>query len=260
MDVDKKRESVNEQLQNSAKTGYDLLMQSESIHRKEWRYTGDKNNFSEHCRNHASMDGVVIPKADSFELIGLDGKKYYPKFPRDPILPEEERISCVCFLQGITSDSMFGMTYEERKHRTQQYINDLADERPDWEKELDAKNRAKAGIEPEGMLPTRTREMQIRAPEGYKLLEEANLRLDKLERNFRKDVEGSIVEALAAVKMIPGVSTYQQAITLKRLADCYYANEHYHEALDYYTAAHLLYDKLPVKRRIEELTIMTGGL
>jgi len=137
--------------------------------------------------------------------------------------------------------------------------NDLADKRPEWEKELDAKNRARAGIDPDGILPTITREMQIRAPEGYRLLGKVNARLDKLERNFRKDVEGRILEDIDKIRMIPGVSTYQISIALKRLADCYYAKEYFHEAFDYYSEALRFNDKLPVKRRVEELAIMTGA-
>jgi len=113
-------------------------------------------------------------------------------------------------------------------------FNELADEHPEFEIDRE------------------------RTAEGYKLLHEMTERLDKLERNFRKDVEGRILEAYDRIRMIPNVSSYQRSVALKRLADCYYNNERFHDALHYYTEALMLNDKLPVKRRVEELKIMTG--
>lgn len=46
--------------------------------------------------------------------------------------------------EGRELDSIFGMPLEERKRLQQQIVDEMGD---DWEKELDAKNRARAGID-----------------------------------------------------------------------------------------------------------------
>ena len=67
-------------------------------------------------------------------------------YPRDVSLPAGERINCHCIQQPIVSEDILGLPLEERKKLQQQAIDDMDDE---WEAELDAQNKAKAGIEDE---------------------------------------------------------------------------------------------------------------
>ena len=69
---------------------------------------------------------------------------YHPMHPCDSNLPAGESINCHCMEQAIVDDDVLGMTLEERQ-ALQQAIIDEDDGA--WEAELDAANRAKAGIE-----------------------------------------------------------------------------------------------------------------
>ena len=63
---------------------------------------------------------------------------------RDPILQPGESINCHCIHRGIVNADILGLPLEERQRLQQEAID--ADDGA-WEKELDAKNKAKAGIE-----------------------------------------------------------------------------------------------------------------
>jgi hypothetical protein len=65
-------------------------------------------------------------------------------FPVDPELPPGEAINCHCIAEDIVDEEILAMPLEERQQLQQQIIDEMDDE---WEKELDARNRAKAGIE-----------------------------------------------------------------------------------------------------------------
>ena len=119
-------------------------MQSPAVESKGWLHTGNYRN--EPRQNHIDMDGQIVAKDQPFELIGADGIVYHPMYPRDVILPAGERINCHCIQQPIVSEDILGLPLEERKKLQQQAIDDMDDE---WEAELDARNKAKAGIEDE---------------------------------------------------------------------------------------------------------------
>ena len=80
------RETRHEAAKAYVVQSYENLMKADYIDRKEWVYTGDHKNDSEHCRNHAQLSGVVIPKGDLFTLVGLDGQTYQAEHPQDPAL------------------------------------------------------------------------------------------------------------------------------------------------------------------------------
>ena len=90
------------------------------------------------------------------------------------------------------------------------------------------------------------------------LVELMNLRISKLICEFNEDLESQILETAGEIRMLPNNFPEGRAFAFKRLADCYFANERFHDALDYYKEALKSNDKLPVKRRVEELKIMTG--
>jgi hypothetical protein len=76
-------------------------------------------------------------------------------YPRDSILPPGESVNCHCIHRGIVSKDVLGLSLDERKRLQQEAID--ADDGA-WEKELDARNKAKAGIEePTVYKPDETR-------------------------------------------------------------------------------------------------------
>lgn len=125
---------------NAAKQ--EAAMQNPCITEKMWRHTGSHKN--EPRENHVEMDGQKVPVSEPYTLTGADGETYYPMFPTDPILPPGERINCHCLSQDIVDEDILGLPLEERQRLQQEAIDSMDDE---WEKELDARNKAKAGIE-----------------------------------------------------------------------------------------------------------------
>lgn len=116
-------------------------MQSPSVEEKEWKHTGAYRNQPR--RNHVSMSGQRVPKGEPFVLEGADGNTYYPAYPRDSILPPGESVNCHCISQPIVSEEALGLPIEERRRLQAEAIAEMDDE---WEKELDAKNKAASGL------------------------------------------------------------------------------------------------------------------
>lgn len=115
--------------------------QSPAVNRKEWVHTGEhKNDPRPH---HQALNGTVIDKNSKFTIVAPSGT-YECEFPRDVTLPASERVNCHCLHRAIVDDSIFGLTLGERQALQQQAIDD---DNSAWEAELNAKNRAKAGIE-----------------------------------------------------------------------------------------------------------------
>lgn len=139
-----RRVAVTEVLTAHRAAQQEAFMQSPAVSEKMWRHTGEYRN--EPRQNHVDMDGQRVPVGEPFELIGADGGTYNPMYPGDPILPPEERINCHCIEQPVVSEEILGLPLEERQRLQQEAIKDMDDE---WEKELDAKNKAKAGIDEE---------------------------------------------------------------------------------------------------------------
>ena len=134
--------SLTEMLRAHNVSRWEADMQNPSVTEHKWRHTGAHKN--EPRENHVEMDGQTVPKGTPFTLIGADGATYYPLYPVDPILPPEESINCHCISQAIVDEDILVLPLAEREQLQQQAIDDMDDE---WEKELDARNRARAGIE-----------------------------------------------------------------------------------------------------------------
>ena len=137
-----KRVALTEVLRAHSVAREEAIQQSPSTDRKEWRHTGSRHITPR--QNHIDMDGQIVPANQPFTMIGKDGGIYYPQMPLDPILPAGECINCHCIHRGLTNDEILGMSLEERQ-KLQQEIIDNDDK--EWEKELNEKNKAKAGIE-----------------------------------------------------------------------------------------------------------------
>lgn len=119
----------------------EAFMQSPAVVDKAWKHTGAYRNDPR--QNHVDMDGQRVPKDAPFTLTGIKGGTYEPMYPRDVILPPEERINCYCICQPVVSEDILGLPLEERQRLQQKAIDTMDDE---WERELDARNKAKAGI------------------------------------------------------------------------------------------------------------------
>ena len=119
----------------------EAFMQSPAVVDKAWKHTGAYRN--EPRQNHLDMDGQRVPKDAPFTLTGIKGGTYEPMYPRDVILPPEERINCHCISQPVVSEDILGLPLEERQRLQQEAVEAMDDA---WEKELDARNKAKAGI------------------------------------------------------------------------------------------------------------------
>lgn len=137
-----RRVAVTEVLTAHRAAQQEAFMQSPAVSEKMWKHTGEYRN--EPRQNHIDMDGQRVPVDEPFELIGANGGTYNPMFPGDPILPPEERINCHCIEQPVVSEKILGLPLEERQRLQQEAIDSMDDE---WEKELDAMNKAKSGIE-----------------------------------------------------------------------------------------------------------------
>ena len=139
-----RRVAVTEVLRAHSVAQQEAYMQSPAVSEKMWKHTGEYRN--EPRQNHVDMDGQRVPVEEPYELIGAGGGTYEPMYPRDPLLPPEESINCHCISQPVVSEETLGLPLEERQRLQQEAIDAMDDE---WEKELDAQNKAKAGIDEE---------------------------------------------------------------------------------------------------------------
>ena len=139
-----RRAALTEVLGAHSVAQQEAFMQSPAVVDKAWKHTGAYRN--EPRQNHVDMDGQRVPKDAPFTLTGIKGGTYEPMYPRDVILPPEERINCHCISQPVVSDDILGLPLEERQRLQQEAVEAMDDA---WEKELDARNKAKAGIDEE---------------------------------------------------------------------------------------------------------------
>ena len=139
-----RRTSVTEMLRVHSVAQQEALMQSPSVEEKAWVHTGSYKNTPR--QNPVDMNGVRVPKSETFTLIGADGVTYYPMYPRDSILPPGESVNCHCLVQPIVSEDVLGLPLEERQKLQAEALAAMDDS---WEAELDATNRAADGIEKE---------------------------------------------------------------------------------------------------------------
>ncbi|MBE6845045.1 MAG: hypothetical protein E7508_04930 [Ruminococcus sp.] len=136
-----RRAAVTEILRAHSMAREEAIQQCPASEFKEWVHTGGHKNKPR--ENHVRMNGQIVPKNQNFKLIGADGITYLADFPRDPVLPAKESVNCHCIHRGVASEKILGLSLEERKKLQQQTIDEMDDE---WEIELDAENKARAGI------------------------------------------------------------------------------------------------------------------
>lgn len=137
-----RRVAVTESLRAHSVAAEEGLQQSPAVESKEWVHTGAYRNDPR--ENHIAMSGQIVPKNSPFTLTGADGSTYYPQYPRDINLPAGESVNCHCIHRGIVSKDILGLSIEERKRLQAEAVSAMDEQ---WEKDLDAANKAKAGIE-----------------------------------------------------------------------------------------------------------------
>lgn len=136
-----RRAALTETLRAHSFAREESIQQCPASEYKEWIHTG--NHKIEPRPNHVRMNGQKVLISENFKLKGADGVTYLADFPKDPALPAAEVIYCHCINRSITSEEILGLPLEERKKLQQQAIDEMGDE---WKKELDARNKARAGI------------------------------------------------------------------------------------------------------------------
>ncbi len=139
-----RRAALTETLRAHGYAQLESYVQSPAVEDKMWRHTGAYRNDPR--ENHVAMDGTTVAKKEPFTLYGADGSVYYPMVPRDTSLPASESVNCHCILQPVVSEDVLGLSLAERQRLQAEAI---AEDDEAWKAELDAKNKAKAGIEEE---------------------------------------------------------------------------------------------------------------
>lgn len=128
-----------------------------------------------------------------------------------------------------------------------------------WEKELDAENRAKAGIDrPDAETFEKDAERLRRYEEKtdlspYELLEKAQSSMNELKETYTEQEEQKAVGYLSLSGLNPNMSTYQLSNAYKELGQIYDRNELKQKALDAYREGLRLNPGLSVKKRIKQL-------
>lgn len=249
-----RRVALTEVLRAHGYAQLESYIQSPAVEEKMWKHTGAYRNDPR--QNHVDMDGVRVPKGQPFTLIGADENTYYPMTPRDVCLPPRESVNCHCLLQPVVSEEVLGLSLEERQALQAQAI---AEDDGEWEKELDAKNRAKAGIDgPDAETLEQNAERLKRYEEKtdlspYELLEKAQGCIGELKETYTEQAEQKAVDYLSLSALNPKMSTYQLSNAYKELGQIYDQNDLKQKALDAYREGLRLNSGLSVKKRIKQL-------
>ena len=182
-----RRAALTEMLRAHSAAQQEAMTQDPSVCRKKWRHTGSYR--IEPRKNHVDMDGQVVPVDEPYELKGIKGGTYHPMYPRDTGLPPEESINCHCLSQPVVDDDVLGMSLEERQKLQRQIIED---DDGKWMEELDAQNKAKAGIESDERESSKPKYDSQRAVINRKQIASAEYRrkYDALPEN--KDIQRKV--------------------------------------------------------------------
>lgn len=151
-----------------------------------------------------------------------------------------------------------GIPYEEYAAILKK-ARDEAESDESWEKELDAKNRAKAGIDSSDSEAFENDAERLRQYEEktdlspYELLKKAQSCMNELKETYTEQEEQKAVGYLSLSGLNPNMSTYQLSNAYKELGQIYDRNELKQKALDAYREGLRLNPGLSVKKRIKQL-------
>ncbi len=184
--------ALTEMLRAHSVAREEAIQQSPATDRKKWLHSGGRRIVPR--ENHVAMNGQIVAKEKPFIMQGRNGSTYHPMFPRDPNLPAEESINCHCTHVPIVSDEVLGMPLEERQRLQQQIIDEDDGE---WEKELDARNKAKAGMgdteneipRTENLKPLEVDKAAVTSNAYKKMVYNAVDETPKVKRSVRDSIE-----------------------------------------------------------------------
>lgn len=159
---------------------------------------------------------------------------------------------------GMKAAELMEVPYEELAAARKKAMDEV-DSDDSWEKELDAKNGAKAGIDdPDAETLERDAERLKQYKEKtdlspYELLEKAQVCMDELKEAYTEQAEQKAAGYLNLSALNPKMSTYQLSNAYKELGQIYDQNELKQKALDAYREGLRLNPGLSVKKRIKQL-------
>lgn len=133
--------AITEMLRANSVSAQEAYVQSPAVSQKKWRHSGSRKTVAR--ENHIDMDGQIVDVDEPFELLGADGKTYYPMYPRDNSLPPGESVNCHCIHQPIVSKDILGLSLEEREKLQDKEINTDNKKWKQEQKELSRKNKKK---------------------------------------------------------------------------------------------------------------------
>jgi len=133
--------AITEMLTAHSYSKQEAIRQSPAVDRKEWKHTGEHKNKPR--PHHQALDGTIVDKNEPFTINAPTGT-YEAMFPRDTSLPASERVNCHCIHRAIVNEDILGLSLADRRSLQQEAIDK---DNFVWEVELNASNRAAAGIE-----------------------------------------------------------------------------------------------------------------
>ena len=178
-------------------------------------------------------------------------------FALEPTAPADEPQEIPDYGAMKAAERM-GIPYEEYAVILKK-ARDEAESDDSWEKELDAKNRAKAGIDSPDSEAFENDAVRLRQYEEktdlspYELLEKAQSCMNELKETYTEQEAQKAVGYLSLSAQNPKMSTYQLSNAYKELGQIYDRNELKQKALDAYREGLRLNPGLPVKKRIKQL-------
>lgn len=178
-------------------------------------------------------------------------------FSLEPTAPADEPQEIPDYGAMKAAERM-GIPYEEYAVILKK-ARDEAESDDSWEKELDAKNRAKAGIDSPDSEAFENDAVRLRQYEEktdlspYELLEKAQSCMNELKETYTEQEAQKAVGYLSLSAQNPKMSTYQLSNAYKELGQIYDRNELKQKALDAYREGLRLNPGLPVKKRIKQL-------
>lgn len=184
-------------------------------------------------------------------------EKYGFTFSLEPTAPADKPQEIPDYGAMKAAERM-GIPYEEYAAILKK-ARDEAESDESWEKELDAKNRAKAGIDSPDSEAFENDAERLRQYEEktdlspYELLKKAQSCMNELKEAYTEQEEQKAVGYLSLSGLNPNMSTYQLSNAYKELGQIYDRNELKQKALDAYREGLRLNPGLSVKKRIKQL-------
>ena len=159
---------------------------------------------------------------------------------------------------GMRTAELMEIPHEELEAARKKAMDEV-DGDDSWEKELDAKNRAKAGIDGPDAETLEQNAERLKWYEEktdlspYELLEKAQDCIGELKETYTEQAEQKAVDYLSLSALNPKMSTYQLSNAYKELGQIYDQNDLKQKALDAYREGLRLNSGLSVKKRIKQL-------